>query len=86
MAEKTSPLKSISVRDDGEGKRAMHIKQKEKKYVSIANFPFSTSTFCGISSAFYKVQWLFGGRSSQGWHQYVSINLHSTFNEKSRYM
>ena len=79
MAEKTSPLKSLSVRDDSEGKRALHIKQKEKKICVHSKLSFSASSFCGISSMFFKVQWLFAGRSSQGWHQYVSINIHSIF-------
>ena len=54
MAEKSSPLKSISVRDDGEGKRAMHIKQKEKKYVSIANFHFQLLYFVEFPARFTK--------------------------------
>ena len=54
MAEKTSPVKSISVRDDGEGKRAMHIKQKEKKYVSIANFHFQLLHFVEFPARFTK--------------------------------
>lgn len=45
MAQKTSPVKSISVRQDPGGKRAMHMKQKEEKYVSIANFHFDVEHF-----------------------------------------
>jgi len=54
MAMNTSPVKSISVREDIDGKRAMHIKQKEKKYVSIANFHFDVLFFVEFPARFSK--------------------------------
>ena len=52
MAANKSPLKSISVREDGEGKRALHVKQKEKRYKSVANFHFSVVSFMDFPPMF----------------------------------
>lgn len=46
----SSPVKSISVREDKDGKRALHLKQNEKKYRSVANFHFSVMTFIEFPS------------------------------------
>lgn len=52
MSTSKSPVKSISVREDGDGKRALHIKQKEKRYKSVANFHFSVVSFVDFPPKF----------------------------------
>ena len=37
---KSSPVKSLSVREGKDGKRSLHVKRSEKSYQSIANFYF----------------------------------------------
>ena len=41
----SSLVKSISIREGKDGKRALHLKQKEKKYRSVVNYHFSVITF-----------------------------------------
>lgn len=54
MSTNTSPVKSISVREDKDGKKALHIKQREKKYSSVANFHFSVVSFVEFPSNWRK--------------------------------
>ena len=42
---RASPLKSLSVREDSEGKRSFHVKSGENAYKSVANFHFKIVGF-----------------------------------------
>ena len=48
----SSPVKSIFIHEDKDGKRALHLKQKEKNYRTVANFHLSVITFIKFPSHF----------------------------------
>ena len=52
---KRSPMKSLSVRDGQDGKRSLHVKRGEKKYVSVANFFFEVIGFVRCLSEFQRM-------------------------------
>lgn len=49
---KSSPLKSLSVRNGSDGKRNLHLKVGDKAYLSIANFYFEFFGFVKFPNEF----------------------------------
>jgi hypothetical protein len=54
MAQSSSPVKGLSVREDQQGSRALHSKTGKERYKCIANFYFTIKAFVKFPKAHSK--------------------------------
>jgi hypothetical protein len=52
--QNSSPMKSLSVRQNQDGKRSLHVKRGDNSYKSISNFHFLISCFVEFPKEFQR--------------------------------